>query len=127
MPVRKANAVWTGGLKDGSGEMALGQLFLIYSVGFVAMSGCLMLLYLHALSRADALSLNEQERFISRWHLQSYGIYAVTGGVCAGVALALPGPLGGNAGYVYATLGISMPLFHWLKYRQARRLGFDID
>jgi len=104
----------------------LSTLFVIYGIGFMAMSGCIMLLYHHALSLSQSLKLNKEEIFLARWTQQSYLVFTVTGAVSVLVAVALPNHYGVYAGFVYATLAISMPVFHNLKLRQANRHGiFD--
>ncbi len=84
-------------------------LFVVYGVGFAAQSGLLALLYRHAL-RAPGLALDAAERLHTRRHGASYLVMGATGLVSAVWAAVMPGRLGVFAGFLYATLPVTMPL-----------------
>ena len=103
-------------VRDGS-EMI--GLFVVYGVGYGAMSGLLALLYLRARSAADDLSLSAAERVMTDQQITSWGINAATGLASAAFAGLLPIQLGIWAGFVYCTLPVTMPR---VAIRYARKL-----
>ncbi|MDJ0653770.1 MAG: TMEM175 family protein [Xanthomonadales bacterium] len=103
----------------------IGDIFVVYGVGFVAMSAVLILLYTHALRRSDQLMLDPRERFTTVSEIQAWLIVAGVGLTSTIVALLPIGHLRPVAGMVYALLSIIMPLFATVKARQARRLLQD--
>lgn len=97
-------------------------LFVIYGVGFAAQSGVMALLYAHAL-RVPGLRLDARERLRTRHQVESYLVMAGTGLLSALYAAVAPGRAGVMAGFLYATLMITMPaLARW----QRRQLGSSV-
>lgn len=90
--------------------MELTGLFVIYGVGFGALSGTLSLLYAHASASAERLVLNSDERFYTNADKVSWAVQASTGFASAAFALLMPTHIGIYAGFFYATLPVTMPL-----------------
>lgn len=110
---------------DDYGAAILGDVFVIYGVGFLAMSAVIALHYWHALARADALVLNNVERFTTRSELQAWLILSAHGAASTLVAVAAPEQWRPLAGMVYMLLPVIMPLFGVIKARQFKRLAAD--
>lgn len=88
----------------------LAALFMLYNAGFVAVFGCVSLLYLHAYRKRIALGLSPREAFEARLYFRHYlilvgvGLFStVVAWSQVGIAFALPG-------LVYMLLG---PLCYW--------------
>jgi hypothetical protein len=88
----------------------LSDMFIVFGVGFSAMSGVLAGLYLRADGRHMQLLLNGRERYFARSEAVTWGILAATGLVSTIAALLLPARLGPLAGFVYWSLIITMPM-----------------
>ncbi len=100
----------------------LPMLFVIYGLGFGALTGLIGLLNLRAVRRADHLALNELERLQAREEVVSFGVLSATGLVSCLWAGLLPAQWGVWAGFWYSTLPISMPLVAVSYRRKADRL-----
>lgn len=87
------------------------RMFVIYGVGFIAMSGAVLLLNLHAWRKRDQLALDRFERHETRTAIGAWLILAVAGALSVIVAVAAPPTLVGLPGWVYAPLGVVMPLY----------------
>jgi len=88
----------------------LPNLFVIYGLGFFALTGLICLLYVRALRTGDLLRLNELERLKTRAEMAYHGVLAATGFMSALLAWVLPAELGVWCGFVYMTLGFTMPI-----------------
>ncbi|MBK7670609.1 MAG: DUF1211 domain-containing protein [bacterium] len=97
-------------------------LFVIYGLGFAAQSAMLGLLYAHAL-RVPELRLSALERLRTRHKIESYVVMGATGLVSALYAAVMPGWMGVWAGFIYATLPITMPIQASRQLRQVERSG----
>ncbi len=86
------------------------HMLVIYGIGFMAMSITIVLLNLHAWRRRDELELNRVERIETRVELGIWRILFATGLLSTVIAAAFPDvtPI---AGWVYAPLGIVIPLY----------------
>jgi hypothetical protein len=83
----------------------VGELFVIYGAGFIAVFVILALMNLRALTLADKLQLNAEERLRTRAEIaRCLGIAAV-GLVSIVLALAIPGGAAGLAGIAYSLIG----------------------
>jgi len=89
----------------------IGSIFLIYGIGFIAMSAVICLLYLHSLRRADALQLSELERYIVRCEIGVWFISTLIGLLSCLLAILLPGRYSPLSGLAYALFPIAMPIF----------------
>ena len=87
---------------------ALG-LFRIYGIGFMACNACLVLLFAHALKKADELQLSDEERFMTRFELLTWLVTGGFGLLSVLLTLFVKGPWIAACGWVYAGLGIVMP------------------
>lgn len=117
-----ANA--TGGALPSGLSLTLEQLahmFVVFGIGFSAMSGVLVALYLRADSCRERLLLDDRERYFARSEALTWGILAVTGIVSTFLALLLPPRLGPAAGFVYWSLIVSMPIQAHFAGRGRRR------
>ncbi|MGA7296469.1 MAG: TMEM175 family protein [Rhodanobacteraceae bacterium] len=93
-----------------AGVEDVNQMFVIYGIGFMSMSIAITLLNLHAWRRRDALDLNPFERVETRFELGKWGIMFLAGLLSTATAAAFPHAWP-TAGWVYAPLGIMIPLY----------------
>lgn len=106
----------------------LQDVFAIYSCGYAVLAAIVLLLHVHARRRADALGLDALERHDTRWILVAWTVQLATALVSLAVATwrdappldSLLGP--GLPGFVYGTLGVTMPLCGALNRRGRARL-----
>lgn len=82
------------------------------------------LLYAHAL-RVPEQRLSALERLRTRHKIESYVVMGATGLVSALYAAVMPGWMGVWAGFIYATLPITMPIQAGRQLRQVER--FDAE
>jgi uncharacterized membrane protein len=94
-------------------------LFVVYGIGFVAMSTALILLNLHALRLKHALGLDALEVHDTRGTVGAWSILAGTGLLSVIMGLLLPPTLVGLPGWPYAMLGVVMPLYGRVLTRRA--------
>lgn len=87
------------------------RMFVVYGIGFIAMSAAVALLNLHAWRKRATLELTAFERHETRVAIGAWLILAAVGAVSVAVAVAVPPSLAGLPGWVYAPLGIIMPLY----------------
>lgn len=103
-------------------------MFVIYGLGFTAMSTAIALLNVHAWRNRVALQLNELERVAARLEVGTWLILIAVGLLSTVVAAALPsfGPI---AGWTYVLLAFVMPWYGKRARRRltatSRRLGLD--
>jgi len=97
----------------------LTRLFVVYGVGYTAMTGTLLLLNTHAYSRRAELRLDEREAFETRATVWQWVLLGIPGPVSVALALLTPPSIGMWSGFAYATLPIVMPLFGVLASRRA--------
>jgi len=86
------------------------HMFVIYGLGFVAMSGTVVLLNLHAWRLRETLELNELERFDTRAEIFMWSIVGGAGVLSILLALFTPPNIAGLPGWAYSSLAIIMPL-----------------
>lgn len=91
----------------------LRAMFVVYSVGFLAMSLILSRLYRAALSNRDILALNSIERRTTKASVQRWALAAGAGSLSIVLALFVPDDWITIAGYMYFAL---IPA-SWLLYR----------
>lgn len=96
-------------------------LFIIYGVGFAAISSIIALLYTHAKSKKELL-LTEIEIIITRLEVTSFYTFASCGLISAGIAWLMPPQIAAFAGFVYMLLPILMPLIARNYYKKVRLL-----
>ena len=108
------------GFSVDAGELP--DLFIVYGIGFCALTGLIGLLYMRALKAADRLALDAVERIKTREEVSSFGVLAATGLVSALAAWKLPAGLGNWAGFIYATLGVSLPAMSARYRKRVERL-----
>lgn len=120
---------WVGqvtGLPLGSGAVAVATLgdvnrmFVVYGIGFVAMSVSLVLLNLHAWRRRHALELTAWERHETLGTAGAWGLVAVVGALSVLTALLAPASWAGLPGWLYCLLPVLMPLYsRWIRTFQS--------
>ena len=93
-----------------AGLQDVNRMFVIYGIGFMAMSIAIVLLNLHAWRRRDHLQLNEAERIETKVELGTWCILFTAGLLSTLVAAAFPNGMP-IAGWAYAPLGIVIPLY----------------
>ena len=98
----------------------LGDMFVVFGIGFSAMSGVLAALYLLARNRQAQLLLNDRECRHARSEATTWLIVAGTGLVSTLAALMLPAGLSPAAGYIYWSLIITLPAQAYLSKRGRR-------
>ena len=81
-------------------------LFVIYGAGFAAIFVCYALLYLHAHRLRQVLELDDLERAVTRAEIARNLLLAALGAVSALVAILVPEPMVGLAGYSYMLVGL---------------------
>jgi uncharacterized membrane protein len=97
-------------------------LYVIYGVGYAAISLVLWMLYRHAWSRREALDLNALERMLTRHALTDYAAQTIIGLTSALLASLLPERWLALAGYFYFTIGAYYWIAHSLFGRKLRAL-----
>jgi len=95
----------------------LRSLFLVFGTGYAALSSTIVLLYLHALSIADQLSLNELERFDSATEYVYWIINAVVAIISVVLSVTLPDRFIVISGVFYSVFGVVLP---WYGIRRGR-------
>ena len=103
------------------GPADVNATFVVYGIGFAAMSAALALLNLHAWRAREALELDAVERLETRSTIGVWMILATTGLVAVVVGLAAP-DVPGLPGWVFALLSIVMPLYGAAVKRRRRAL-----
>lgn len=78
------------------------RTFVVYGIGFIAMSAAVALLNLHAWRKRATLELTAFERHETRVAIGAWLILAAVGAVSVAVADAVPPSLAGLPGWVYA-------------------------
>ena len=79
-----------GGVEQMIERAQVPTLMVIYGLGFAAVFGILMLLYLHAHRRRDALELSAVEDHDTREKVREHGLSAAIGLISVAIALLLP-------------------------------------
>jgi len=102
----------------------LPTLFLVYGLGFAAVSLVLALMYVHAYRKRDELALNEWERFVTRVSIADHSVTMTVGLASAGLAQIFTGPVGtAIAGYIYFAVALIKFAAGWYRGRRARSLA----
>ncbi|NNF52134.1 MAG: DUF1211 domain-containing protein [Gammaproteobacteria bacterium] len=92
-----------------SSAQELATLFIVYGVGFAAISFIIALLYRHAIRKTAQLALNSLERLYTRAEIVAWTILGSTGVLSALYAAFAPGDSKVFAGFVYFALIVAMP------------------
>jgi uncharacterized membrane protein len=101
----------------------LPQLMAIFSGGYLAVCFIFVLLYRHGLRRADALELNDVERFATRVSIGAAMLNAGVGLVSLIIAATVPAHYSGFAGMIYPILlGPGFSIYYTVMGRKKRRL-----
>jgi uncharacterized membrane protein len=114
-------SMFTGGVTDPAEAR---MLFVIYGAGFAAISMIFTLLYLHAWRRRRGLELNQLEQMKTRHRLVDHFAMVVVGLTSVALALTLPPPLVGLAGWFYFVIGA----YYWAAgsiFGKRERLAVD--
>lgn len=98
-------------------------LFVVYGLGFALQTTLLAALYRRAQRFAAELKLDAAERVLTRHGVVSHATMAATGLASALAAGLLPPRFGVWAGFIYMTLGISMPMLSARYRRSAERVA----
>lgn len=104
------------GLPLGSGASItdyqdVNRIFLLYGIGFTIMSATLVLLNRHAWNLRDVLQLDVLERHEARAVTGAWVILMLAGLLSSVAALLLPPSFVGAPGWMYAMLGVAMPIY----------------
>jgi uncharacterized membrane protein len=98
---------------SGAPDMTVHQgrtLYMIFGLGYAAVSTVLWLLYAHAWSHRDTLELNPLERLLTRHSLIDHAAQIAIGMIAVVLALALPVSWLPLAGYFYFAIGV----YYWI-------------
>lgn len=101
------------------------HLFVIYGLGYTALSAMITLLFAHALNLRASLRLNELEIMQTKKDIVSFAIFALTGLLSAAIAIFMPPVIAVYAGFAYSTLAISMPIVAVFYARKIARMSFS--
>ncbi|MBX2818905.1 MAG: DUF1211 domain-containing protein [Rhodothermaceae bacterium] len=96
----------------------LALLFILYSLGFVAVFGSVALMYLHVSRTSSSLSLSPLQSHEAGYFARHYGIFAGVGIISILFAFFNVGVIIGFPGYIYALLG---PLCYWHGHRSEKK------
>lgn len=112
------------GAEFGVGAIAdVNRLFIVYGIGFTAMSAVLVLLNLHAWRQRVMLGLDTIERHETRSALWAWSILVAAGLLSTAVGLVAPSSMAGLPGWVYASLAFIMPLYSRSMGRRRRAIA----
>jgi uncharacterized membrane protein len=101
----------------------LPQLMAIFSGGYLAVCFIFVLLYGHALRRADALELNTAERFATRVSIGAAMLNGAVGLISLIIVAAAPAQFSGMAGMIYPILlGPGFTIYYNVMARKKRDL-----
>ncbi|MFN3464846.1 MAG: TMEM175 family protein [Terricaulis sp.] len=78
---------------------------VLLSIAYAAVFLMFFALYAHALSKADALQLDERELQLTRFSLWQQGVHIFVGTATAIAAFALPAPWSTFSGFIYGLIG----------------------
>ncbi|KFL37653.1 hypothetical protein N788_00355 [Arenimonas donghaensis DSM 18148 = HO3-R19] len=95
-----------------TGREDVNRMFVVYGVGFMAMSASIVLLNVHAWRRRALLGLSHAERVETKVEIVTWCVLFTAGLLSTAVAAAMPHAMP-VAGWVYAPLGVVIPLFAW--------------
>ena len=99
-------------------------LFLIYGLGFAAVSLVLALLYFHAYRQRAELELTPWEAFVTRLSIADNLAVMCVGLLSAGLAQLVPAPYTSTiAGYVYFGVAVPKTVIGTIRGRRARGLA----
>lgn len=105
-----------------TGPSDLSNVFITYGIGFVVFNFIFLLLFSHAHRLRERLSLSPLEVYDTRTDMGMFLIFVATGIVSIALALALRGA--GLwvilAGWIYASLAITMPIYGVHRDRRRR-------
>ena len=102
-------------------------IFTIYSIGFVALSVVVLLLYLRAWVVRDDLGLDVVERHVTCSEIGGWIILASVGSVAVLMGLFAPHHPMTVPGWAYMLLAVIMPIWGTVRDRQLKRLRRDTD
>lgn len=88
----------------------LTNLFIVFGLGFAAVSVILALLYKHALNKADELQLNAVEKMLTQEEIVSSLVLGLTATGSAVFAWIMPYRIGVWSGFIYMILPVIMPI-----------------
>lgn len=89
----------------------LRTLFTVFGLSFIAMSGAIVLLYLHSWSQQGALELDARERVVTRYEVWFWLLMMLPAVVSIVLSYTLPPQLLFIAGMAYSLLGVVMPIW----------------
>jgi hypothetical protein len=101
-------------------QIDIGQLFIVYGVGFAAIQLVFTLLYLHAYRMRDRLQLDELEGLDARSWVWEQGLYLIIPAISILTAILVRKELIGLAGYAYVGMGF-VGWFHGSRHRKRHR------
>lgn len=105
---------------EATGPNDIFDLMAIYGFGYITMCLAMLLLYRHALRRADRLGLDAEQRLLARLQSNGFLLMAIPGLLSIALAHALPDRLLFLVAFSYAPLGVYMPLY--ARYCQREQL-----
>jgi len=103
-------------------ETQVPQLMVIYGLGYIAIYGLFLLLYLHALKNKIPLQLTSLELFDTRTKLYAHSLLIGIGVLSIITALLLPPAKAGWSGLVYALIGIIFTIYYNVRGKKRRNI-----
>lgn len=100
----------------------LPRLFVLYGIGFVAMTWVMGGLNHHALSQRERLRLDAREELLTRIARDQWMLLSLPGILSVGFASLTPPEIGVWSGFAYMILPIVMPIFGVRASRRIARL-----
>lgn len=100
----------------------LRSLFVIFGSGYASLSGVIVMLNRHALSKADEMILNDLERFDTVTEMQNWVINMCVPLLSILLAVVVPERLLMWAGLCYGILGLLMPWYFSTRRRARAKL-----
>jgi hypothetical protein len=98
------------------------RIFIIYSIGFVALCIVMLLLYLRAWSQRWSLQLDDVERYITRGEIGSWLILISVGTLAILMGFFAPRHPLTVPGWAYVVLPVVMPIWGILRGREVERM-----
>lgn len=97
-------------------------VFTVYSTGFVALCGAILLLYWRAWACREELGLNAKERYITRTEIGGWSILGGVGCLAILMGLFAPHRMYAIPGWAYMLLPVLMPAWGAYRDRQLSRI-----
>ncbi len=89
------------------GPAELGELFILYGLGFVAIFACISAMYGYAFAKRDVYEWDDKHASRARFWCRHYALFCVVGVISILLAWTQVGIYFGLPGFVYASIGLT--------------------